>query len=148
MPNAQVPQLQEWLPYIQQVAEALDENTYLVGHSLGCITILKYLESLEDTVKIGGAILVAGFAEPIDLKELNNFFVSKLDDTKTRKAAKNIVLVHSDTDEYVPLWQGERMSQRFDAKLIVLNNAGHITEMVGFTELPVVLQELQEMFKD
>jgi serine hydrolase len=148
MPNAQSPQLQEWLPYLQQIVNKPDSETYLIGHSLGCITILKYLESLEDTIQIGGAILVAGFAEPIALEKLHNFFVSELDDTKIHKVAKNIVIINSDTDEYVPLWQGKRMAERFDGKLIVLKNAGHINVAAGFTELPVVLTELDQMFAE
>ncbi len=34
-----------------------DNETYLVGHSLGSPTILRYLESLQDDQMIGGGLL-------------------------------------------------------------------------------------------
>jgi uncharacterized protein len=65
MPNTNAPVLTEWLPHLQATVGAPDTETYLVGHSLGCPTILRYLESLKNGEKTGGALLVAGFAEPL-----------------------------------------------------------------------------------
>ena len=52
MPNSDYPEYSEWLKTIQKVAGEVDENTYLIGHSLGCITILRYLEGLKEEKKI------------------------------------------------------------------------------------------------
>lgn len=145
MPHTEAPQLSEWLPYLQEVVGEPTSDVYLVGHSLGCIAILKYLETIN--TQVGGAILVSGFAEPIHFMELNNFFVDELNDEKIIENAKQIILINSDNDEHVPLWQGQKMAERFKAKLIILNNAGHINERSGFKALPIVLIEIQKMFQ-
>ncbi len=38
---------------------ATDHNTFFIGHSTGCQTILRYLSHLREDVKVGEAILVA-----------------------------------------------------------------------------------------
>jgi len=43
-----------------QVLGVPDENTVLVGHSLGCVTCLHTLAAKEGDWKLAGLILVAG----------------------------------------------------------------------------------------
>src|SRR3989338_7383135 len=69
MPNTNHPVMSEWIGHLKNVVSEPDENTYLVGHSLGVIAILRYLESLDGEKKIGGVILVAGFPELIGHEE-------------------------------------------------------------------------------
>lgn len=38
-----------------------DENTYFIGHSIGCQSIDRYLEILPSETKIGGVVYVAGW---------------------------------------------------------------------------------------
>lgn len=145
MPIADVPQLKVWLPTLQELAGVPDQNTYLVGHSLGCITILRYLESLAEGQQVGGAVLVAGFSQPIHLTELNNYFETPLDYQKCRQAALAITCINSDNDHHVPLEQAKIMRDQLGAKLVVVENGGHLNEKAGFTELPIVLQELLDI---
>ncbi len=143
MPHTETPLLSEWLPYLQQVVGDPDEETYLVGHSLGCATILRYLESLDENQRVGGAVLVASFAEPIHFKELDNFTTPKWDDEKVRRATDKITIINSDNDPHIPLAMAEHIRDRFGAKLIVIPGAGHINETSGYTEVPLVLEELK-----
>lgn len=46
MPETALPELKKWLLKLSKVIKKSDENLFLVGHSLGCITIMRYLESL------------------------------------------------------------------------------------------------------
>jgi len=152
MPHADKPIMSEWLLHLQEIIGEPDENTFLVGHSLGVIAILRYLESLPADKKIGGAVLVAGFPEPIAYEELNSFFTAPLDyeaiasclsaEEKVKSGAGKIVAINSDNDPYVPLEQGEIMRDKLGAKLIVVSNAGHLNAEDGFTKLPVVLDEI------
>jgi uncharacterized protein len=146
MPNTDAPQLSEWLPHLTRVIGQPNSETFLVGHSLGCITILQYLSALPEGSRIGGAVLVAGFAEPILFHELDNFFTPPLEAEKIKSACPKLEVINSDNDEYVPLWQGQRIADRFNATLTVLNGAGHINQSSGFTQLPVVLEKLRTMF--
>src|SRR4030042_2041969 len=120
MPNADKPLMFEWLSYLQEIIGEPDENTYFIGHSLGVCAILRYLESLPEDKKIGGAVLVAGFPEPIAYEELNSFFATPLDYDKIKSIVKKIVAISSDNDPYVPLEQGEIMRDKLGAKLIVV----------------------------
>ena len=79
MPNADQPKINEWLAHLREIVGRPGENTYFVGHSLGVTAILRYLESLEAEEKISGAILVAGVAKSIGIKELENFFINPFD---------------------------------------------------------------------
>ena len=63
MPDTNYPKLDAWLDKLEQAVGTPDENCYFVGHSLGCITILRYLEKLEEGQKVNTVVLVAGFTD-------------------------------------------------------------------------------------
>lgn len=147
MPNTLAPWYHKWLNHLQQVVGEVDEDTYFVGHSLGCPTILRFLENLPEGKKAGGAVLVAGFAESIHLTQLNSFTSDQWNDDKIKRSVGEIVLINSDNDQHVPLAIGERMRDRFDAKLVVLHDAGHINEKAGYSEVPLVRDKLLELLK-
>ncbi len=144
MPNTMHPTLESWLAYLKKNTGEPDESTYFVGHSLGVITILRYLESLEDK-KVGGIVLVAGFPEPIGYEEIDNFFVKPLDYQRVKKTVDKIISIHSDNDPYVPLKNGAILKEKLGAELITIPNAGHFNAEDGFTELPVVLESILEI---
>lgn len=102
MPNTDNPTYDVWLSHLQSNIKNPDIDVYLVGHSLGCISIVQYLNNLKSGSKIGGAILVAGFISPIHFKELNGFFEVPLDDQKIKNSCKNIVAISSDDDPHIP----------------------------------------------
>lgn len=136
MPNTANPKLNEWLGHLQSTLKNPDENTFLIGHSLGCITILRYLESLPRNTKIGGAFLVAGFSGPIGFDELKSFVDKPLDYEKIKSQTGKIIAVHSDDDSLVPLKNGEIIKEKLGAKLIVLKNKRHFNEL----ELPELFE--------
>jgi|GEM_PF-5523511 len=63
MPEAEQPIARAWHDKLTETVGQPDADVYLIGHSLGCITILRYLESLPENQKVGGVVLVAGFGE-------------------------------------------------------------------------------------
>ncbi len=140
MPNTNNPNCIEWVDSLQKTIINPDKNTYLVGHSLGVIAILRYLESLPKGLKIGGVILVAGFPEPIGLKELDSFFQTRLNYKKVKNSAKMFVAIHSDNDPYVPIENGYLLRDKLGAELVILPNAGHLNEGDGYFKLPIILK--------
>ena len=146
MPNTNEPKLKEWLPHLQQTIGAPDSDMFLVGHSLGCPTILRYLESLENNQYVGGALLVAGFAEPLPhLTELDSFTTAPWKEEYARNRTEKLFILNSDDDEAVPFFNAEHVRDRFNAKLITVYGAGHINEKAGYSEVPFVLNELKDM---
>jgi len=81
MPFSDYPQLDLWLKCMREKAAVIDENTIFIGHSLGCITVLRFLS--EKNVKIKGAILVSGFINENPMSEktigLQSFVEDPLD---------------------------------------------------------------------
>lgn len=80
LPYADNPKIQSCVPKLAEVVGNVDENTYFVGHSMGCQTIARYLETLPESAKVGGAVFVAGFFKR--LTELE-------DDPNTQETAKH-----------------------------------------------------------
>lgn len=142
MPNTMHPNSSDWLAYLQKIVGTCDENTYFVGHSLGVIAILQYLETLSKDQKAGGAVLVAGFVEDIDFDELKSFVEKPLNFKKIKGSVNQIVAIHSDNDPYVPLKHGEILRDQVDAELIVIPNAGHLVRGSGYFEFPEVLESV------
>jgi hypothetical protein len=68
MPDTENPKIETWVPFLSKLVGKCDEETFFVGHSIGCQTILRYLESLPESEKAGGAVFVAGW---LNLKDLS-----------------------------------------------------------------------------
>lgn len=135
MEPADAPTMTKWVPQLAGVVSAPDEDTYLVGHSAGCITILRYLEGLPNGQKIGGAVLVAGFTDPLGFEELKNYFTTPINWDRIIAHADGFVAIHSDNDKYVPLSHADTFKRELGAQVIILKKRGHFAGSDGTTEL-------------
>lgn len=145
MPNADNPNVSEWVTYIAKTVGQPNTNTYLVGHSLGVAAILRYLEVLSKQEKVGGVIMVAGFSESMGYKEPDSFLQQPMDYNYIKKAAQKFVAINSDNDPYVPLSQGEVLRDKLGAELIIIKNGSHLNGAAGFLQLPIVLDKIKEL---
>ncbi len=145
LPNTNDPQVHEWLPTLTQATGKVDENTYMVGHSLGCITILRFLETMKDGESIGGAIFVAGFDNSLGNRKIEGFFQAPVNWEKAKRACKKFVVINSEDDPQVPVDNSVRLKNNLDAKKMVVNGYRHFTSIDGVNSLPLVLQELLEI---
>ncbi len=146
MPDPDPPKLATWLPHLQQVIGEPDDELVLIGHSIGTVTIMRYLESLESG-QIDKAIFVAAFTDQLGFVELENFFETRLDFAKIKPKAKNgFVVIQSDNDPFVSAQYGERLKAELDAKLVIKHHAGHMSGPVddeeSCLELPEVIENL------
>ncbi len=156
MPNAWHPKISEWVNKLNESVRNADEDTYFVGHSIGCQAIMRYLEQLPQNAKIGGAIFVAGWFNLTDetwdegyTKEVADKWINTpINFEKTRQHSIKFILINSDNDPYVPLSDAELFKNNLGAKIIILNNKGHISGEDGVTELPIVLEELLKMVSE
>ena len=151
MPNTDEPDIVEWVNHLRAEIADPDENTYLVGHSIGCQTILRYLETID--TKIGGVVLVAPFFNLPYLETEEEKKIAKpwletpIDTDKAALNAGKVIAIFSDDDPDVPLTDLQLFEDRLSAKTIVEKNKGHFTlEDVG-KELPVVRDQLLGMLK-
>jgi len=61
MPDSDNPKIEAWVLFLKNLVGKCDNDTYFIGHSMGCRTIIKYLGNLEENEKAGGAVFVAGW---------------------------------------------------------------------------------------
>jgi len=151
MPETGTPQLNKWLITTKKIVGQPDKNTYLIGHSLGNITILRYLESRQDNEKIGGAILVAGFTDDLGYKEISSFFKKPIDFKKIKNHCDKFITIHSDNDPHVALKYADIFKEKLGAKIIVKRNKGHFSDPIedkkSCLELPDVVKTMVEIAK-
>ncbi len=145
MPDTNDPHLLPWIDKIDDVAKVVDENTIFIGHSLGCISVLRYV--LQKNIKIRGAILVSGFIyeNPMEIqtKGLSEFVEDTIDVERLKVLIPNRVAVSATDDDIVPWEATKDMADQLDARLILLSSGKHFIERDGFTEFPEVLEILE-----
>lgn len=130
-----------------------DENTFFVGHSMGCQAIARFLELLPGNVRVGGVIFVARFFKRLtnlendeeERETAKHWLETPIDFDKTRKHVNKSVAIFSDDDPYVPLDNIDDFRDKLGSKIRIEKNKGHLNENAGVLELPVVLEELLEI---
>lgn len=143
LPEIKETTLEKWIKEISKAVGKPDEKTILVGHSLGCISILKYLETIG--AQIAGCVFVAGFAESVGFPEHKSFFEKPLDWEKINANCKKFICIYSDNDPYVPVERIETFKKQLKATTILVKNAGHFGREENCTELPVALESVLEI---
>ncbi|HJQ08726.1 MAG TPA: alpha/beta fold hydrolase [Candidatus Saccharimonadales bacterium] len=144
MPDPDPPKLATWLPHLQEAIVQPDDELVLIGHSIGTVTIMRYLEALEGG-QVGKVILVAGFTDQLGFSELENFFDTRLDFGKIKPKSKNgFVAIQSDNDPFVSEQYGERLKDELGAKLVIKHNANHMSGAVDGEEACTELKEIIE----
>lgn len=146
MPDPDPPKLATWLPYLREIIGQPDDELVLIGHSIGTVTIMRYLEALGSGV-VGKVILVAGFTDQLGFRELENFFETRLNFPKIKTKSKNsFVAIQSDNDPFVSEQYGERLKEELGATLIIKHGANHMSGAVdgeeACTELPEVIENV------
>jgi len=152
MPDTENPKIETWVSALVKLVGKCDEETFFVGHSIGCQTILRYLESLPDDIKAGGAIFVAGWfnLKDLDVKEEENalpWLRLPIDLEKVKAKAKKFFAVFSDDDYYVPIEDEKIFQEKLDAETLIMKNKKHFTGEDGINELPIVLEKILEFSK-
>lgn len=155
LPEAGSPRIYNWVPRLVEVVGTADEQTYFVGHSMGCQAIARYLETLSRGEKVGGAVFVAGFFKHLtgleddeDVRETDKHWLkTPLDFEKVRSHLPRSVAIFSDDDPWVPLDNQDDFKNRLGSEIIVEHNKVHFNGGAGFKELPIVLDKLMELAK-
>jgi predicted alpha/beta hydrolase family esterase len=149
MPMADSPKKEEWIKEITRMVGKPDEDTFLVGHSLGVPAILHYLESLP-AGGISGAVLVSG---PIHVlpgdryRAIDHFMDTPFDFKKINNVCKKFSVIHGDNDVTVPFAHAEELSSNLFCNPISIPNGGHLNGSSGWYELPEALKALEEMIR-
>lgn len=148
MPDSGTPIIEKWIPCLLKNIPSPDENTLLVGHSLGALALLMFLEKLPESSRVGKVILVAGAISSVTNMSLEEqiiarpWFATPIDYEKIRRAAKSFIAFFSDNDQWVPPENEKMAHEKLNAKTIIEHNMGHYNEDAGVKEVPAVLKEI------
>ncbi len=151
MPNTDSPDITEWVNHLKQIALYTDDETVFVGHSIGCQTILRYLEGLESEAKVRGAVFVGGWFTLMNLETEDEktiahpWLETPINFDLVKQHTKNFTAIFSDTDPVVPLENKDLFEVNLNAQTIVENDKGHFTGSEGVVELPSVLKAVLDL---
>ncbi|MDO5640221.1 MAG: alpha/beta hydrolase [Neisseria sp.] len=146
LPHPDSPSAAAWQLTLDQFIGAPDAHIFLVGHSLGCITLLHFL-SRHQPEKLGGLVLAAGFADPLPaLPQLNAYISASAPDFNVlRRIDMPVHCVISENDSHVPPALSESMAGRLKSPISWVADGGHLMASDGFTALPPVWEALLPM---
>src|SRR5579859_5710282 len=139
LPDAAHPRLGPWTNALHAEVDSVPASTVLVGHSVGGITVLRYLESLDLEEPFAQAILVATNVFDVGYEEITaEFLATALNYERIKKNVRQVVAISAIDDPVLapdPVKHGLILLQQLDAKLIVLPRGGHFTPLDDWRDL-------------
>lgn len=147
MPDADNPKIPAWVNYLEQQIGQSDQNTILIGHSIGCQAILRYLETIETS--LSRIILVAGWFKLKDLESDEEWSTARpwldtpIDFDKIKQNSKSVDVILSDNDPWVPLEENKQIfEQKLGAQVHILQDKGHLGGDHDILEMPLIIDIL------
>jgi hypothetical protein len=153
MPNPDYPKIESWVGKMRTLSEKPGPDTILVGHSIGCQTILRFLEMFQPTPRIAGAVFVAPW---LTLKSLDSaedeatakpWLTRPINFSGVKSRVPKIIAIFSDNDPYVPFENEGKFKQLLGAETMMLHDRKHFADDEGTMELPEALNAVLEMAK-
>lgn len=144
-PTPENQSLENWLKVFDDYNQYLDENSIVVGHSLGPAFLLSIIQGLDKPIK--AAFFVSGFVDLLgspDFDNINKSFTEKDFDWKMIKQNCPIFFVlHSDNDPYVPIEQAKKLAKNLDVDVTLVKNAGHFNGESGYVKFDLILEMIK-----
>ncbi|XBB65759.1 alpha/beta hydrolase [Nocardioides sp. WV_118_6] len=141
LPEPDSPDPDRWLAATAAAVGTPGAGDLVVGHSLGCLTVLRHLAGLPGDWRLGRLVLVAGFVDPLPaLPGLDPYVagaVAGLDRIASRTG--EVTVLRSDADAYVPAGHTDRLAHLLGVPVRVVPGAGHFLAEEGVTTLPAAL---------
>ncbi len=151
MPDPGVPKVEAWVGKMAETVSP-NENTIIVGHSIGCQAILRYLQTLQPEKKIKGIVLIAPWMELSqetveeegeETREIAKpWMETPIDFKKIKSLIGKAVAIFSDNDPHVPADQRAIFEKELGAEIIMEKKKGHFTESDGIIMLPSALNAI------
>lgn len=151
MPETDNPRISVWVSHLSGLVGNPDGHTYFVGHSIGCQTILRYLETID--TKVGGCIFVAGWfnllpqsiSTDAEKAIARPWLETPIDFEKVKQNANRIVAIFSDNDDCVPISDERLFKKKLNAETHMEHLKGHFSADDGIKKLPIALESILEV---
>lgn len=136
-PNGSNAVYDEWVIYFEKVLPFLNDEVYLIGHSLGAMFLAKYLNEAPLNKPVKKLLLVAGGYDDESMEDLGSFKVTSANNLP--QSAYEIHLFHSKDDPVVPYSELAKFQADLpDAIIHSFENRGHFLDE-SFPELLAIL---------
>ena len=140
-PTPENQELENWLGVLDEQEMEIDENTVLIGHSLGAVFILNILN--RRNVNIKAAYLVSAWTGTLPDEQFNEwnstFQDQDFDFEKIKDSVEKVRQFHSDLDPYVPLEKAEKLAADLETNFHLVSEAGHFNTDSGYSNFPKLL---------
>lgn len=142
MPDSENPKIENWVKHLEKNVKDVDEETFFVGHSIGCQTILRFLEKLHKHQRAGGCVFVAGWfdlinLEPEEMEIAHPWINTKINFERVADHCTNFLAIFSKDDPYVDWEESEKFKENLGAKVKLKKNQGHFEDV---EEIPEILE--------
>jgi predicted alpha/beta hydrolase family esterase len=153
MPTPLHPIIDTWVSFLSAQVGSPDEHTFFVGHSIGCQTILRFLETLPENTKIGGAVLLApwihltdeAYETEEDSEMAKPWIQTQLLWNKIKSHSNKFTAIFSDNDPLVPLTDSKIFEEKLGTQTIIEHNKEHFSGDSGIKELPSLLDAVLKL---
>jgi uncharacterized protein len=140
MPNTDEPKIEEWVGYLKERIPEIGEEDYFVGHSIGCQTILRFLEKSHKHQRVKGCAFVAGWFNLKGLSEgemniAHPWINNPIDFGRVLDHCNNFLAVFSKDDPLVDLGESEKFRNSLNAKIIIKEKEVHFNESSEIQEV-------------
>ena len=139
--------LENWLKVFEEYRNHLNEDTIVIGHSLGPAFLLTILEQIKKPIH--AAYFVAGY-HPKSLPktsewytQVKTFLEKPFDWQKIKQNCAAFHIYYSDNDPYFPLHLAEDLAKTLDTTPIIIKGAGHFNEKAGYTRFDRLLNDIK-----
>ena len=148
MPNPEAPEINSWISKLKNEVGEIDGNTTFIGHSIGCQTILRFLEIVNFKGKVN-TIFIAGWFKLDGLekegKEVEDiarpWLTTQINFDKIKQKINKLVVFLSSNEPYNFVDYNKKIfEENLNAKVIILKNKGHFREDDRVKQLPEILQ--------
>ncbi len=139
MPNTESPKIEEWVDYLKKAVKEINEDTYFVGHSIGCQTIMRFLEKLPKNEHIKGCVFVAPWFDLVNIEDgeveiAHPWIHNKIDFERVSQHTGNLLAIFSDNDPYISEKEVAKFRE-LGVKIIIKRDEGHFNNTKRIEEI-------------
>jgi leucyl-tRNA synthetase len=152
MPNSDKPKLKEWLAFLNKYQSKINENTIIIGHSLGGKVAAYFVSQLKQKIKAFYSVAPVNRGIRKNLTELKNsrsdlnikyayyIAIKSLDWNNVIRNAENVLVLLSDNDPLISYNNSKSYYSNLNVNVLTLKNREHVLDPT----LPELLNEIKK----
>ena len=147
LPESDTPNTKQYNKFLLKENDwQFNQDSLLVGHSSGAMTILGLLQALPKNTTVGTCILVGSFKDPLETDFLKGLFEVPFDFKLIRSKAKKFIFIHSNNDPYCPLDHAQFLAKQLGGELKIFKGQGHFNLEKGqeYNKFPQLLKIIKK----